>query len=90
MTATISVAKPPRAKAWRSPDILKWQRDVVAAAGGDPSVVGDEPFRFLRLPEVERRVGLKRTTIYRKIGEGSFPSPVTLGPARVLTTSEAA
>ncbi|MEW5993336.1 MAG: AlpA family transcriptional regulator [Candidatus Zixiibacteriota bacterium] len=31
--------------------------------------------RLLRLPEVERRVALKRSTIYRRIKEGSFPKP---------------
>ncbi|WBX83829.1 helix-turn-helix transcriptional regulator [Sphingosinicella microcystinivorans] len=35
--------------------------------------------RFLRLPEVLRRCGLSRTTLYRKIDEGTFPRQVTLG-----------
>lgn len=30
---------------------------------------------ILRLPEVLRRTGLAKTTIYRKAGEGSFPLP---------------
>ncbi len=33
----------------------------------------------LRLPEVERRTGLKRATIYRHIAAGTFPHSVSLG-----------
>ncbi len=36
--------------------------------------------RFLRLNEVQERVGLGRTSIYKMMGEGKFPKPVnTLG-----------
>lgn len=36
--------------------------------------------RFLRLSEVQERVGLGRTSIYKMMGEGNFPKPVnTLG-----------
>jgi prophage regulatory protein len=35
--------------------------------------------RFLRLPEVLRRSGLTRSTLYRKIDEGTFPRQVTIG-----------
>lgn len=37
------------------------------------------PVSLLRRPEVESRTGLSRSEIYRRIKEGSFPSPVTLG-----------
>ena len=30
---------------------------------------------FLRIREVERRTGLSRSTIYKKMGEGTFPRP---------------
>ncbi|MGH1483777.1 MAG: helix-turn-helix transcriptional regulator [Geminicoccales bacterium] len=36
--------------------------------------------KFLRLPEVIERTGLSRSTIYRGIAEGWFPSPVKIGP----------
>lgn len=39
----------------------------------------DEPLRVLRLPEVERRTGLARPTIYRRAKEGTFPKPIRLG-----------
>jgi len=32
-----------------------------------------------RLPEVQHRVGLGRSTIYRWMSEGKFPKPVQLG-----------
>ena len=35
--------------------------------------------RFIRLPEVLSRTGYGRTTIYRKMEDGSFPSSVKLG-----------
>lgn len=35
----------------------------------------EKPERLLRLPEVESRVGMKRSTIYRRIQAGEFPSP---------------
>ena len=35
--------------------------------------------RLIRLPEVQHRVGLGRSTIYRWMGEGKFPKPVQLG-----------
>ena len=35
--------------------------------------------RFIRLPEVLSRTGYGRTSIYRKIEDGSFPRSVKLG-----------
>ncbi|RYG38825.1 MAG: AlpA family phage regulatory protein [Burkholderiales bacterium] len=35
--------------------------------------------RLIPLKEVMHRVGLGRTTIYKMIGESSFPRPVKLG-----------
>ena len=35
--------------------------------------------RFIRLPEVLTRTGYGRTSIYRKMEEGSFPRSVKLG-----------
>ena len=34
---------------------------------------------LLRLPEVCRRTGKKRSSIYREISAGAFPAPVKLG-----------
>lgn len=36
--------------------------------------------RIIRLDEVTRVTGLKRSTIYLKIGQGLFPKQVNLGP----------
>lgn len=38
------------------------------------------PTRLLRLPEVMARVGLKRSSIYQRMGEGRFPKSRSLGP----------
>ena len=37
-----------------------------------------KPPRFLRLPEVESRTGLKRDSIYRGAREGWFPRPIKI------------
>jgi prophage regulatory protein len=34
---------------------------------------------FLRLATVKARTGLSRSTLYRRVAEGSFPAPVGLG-----------
>ena len=39
--------------------------------------------RLLRRREVEERTGLARTTIYRKMREGSFPEPIQVGARAV-------
>lgn len=41
------------------------------------------PTRFLRLPEVQDRTGLSRSTIYVRLGQGRFPRPVSLGERAV-------
>jgi len=34
---------------------------------------------ILRLPSVQKRTGLSRSTIYLRISEGNFPKPISLG-----------
>ncbi|MGV1683458.1 helix-turn-helix transcriptional regulator [Sphingopyxis sp. NJF-3] len=40
----------------------------------------EQPERFLRLPEVCRRVGLGKTMIYTMVNDGRFPKPYKLSP----------
>ena len=35
--------------------------------------------QIIRLPKVMSRTGLSRSTIYLRISQGSFPTPVSLG-----------
>jgi prophage regulatory protein len=35
--------------------------------------------RYLRRSEVEHQTGLSRSTIYRRINDGTFPAPFNLG-----------
>lgn len=44
--------------------------------------------RLIRLKEVQHRVGLGRSTIYRWMGEGKFPKPVQLGGYAVAWAQE--
>ncbi len=39
--------------------------------------------RLLKLAEVTARVALGKSAIYTRISEGTFPSPVSLGPGAV-------
>lgn len=34
---------------------------------------------ILRLPEVKTRTGLSRSSIYLRVSEGRFPTPISLG-----------
>jgi len=42
-----------------------------------------EPVGILRRPRVEARTGLSRSTIYQRMKEGTFPSPISLGTKSV-------
>lgn len=37
------------------------------------------PIRILRRPDVEKRIGLGRSTIYLHMQQGTFPKPIRLG-----------
>jgi prophage regulatory protein len=39
--------------------------------------------RILRQAEVEAKVGFKKTKLFEKIGAGTFPAPIALGPRAV-------
>ena len=39
----------------------------------------ERPTRLIRIKEVQHRVGLGRSTIYRWMADGRFPKPVQLG-----------
>jgi prophage regulatory protein len=39
-----------------------------------------QPTIILRLPTVILRTGLSRSSIYKRISEASFPSPIRVGP----------
>lgn len=45
---------------------------------GEGAAIG--PIRLIRLPTVIARVGIKRSMIYRLMGEGRFPRSRSLGP----------
>ena len=39
--------------------------------------------QILKLPAVQHRCGLSRSTIYQKISQNDFPAPINLGPRSV-------
>jgi len=40
--------------------------------------------RFISMRQLRDRVGLSKTSIYRRINSGTFPPSVPLGPKRVV------
>ena len=44
----------------------------------------DRNNRIIRRPEVQQRVGLSRSAIYRRIAEGTFPKPITIGEGKAV------
>lgn len=43
---------------------------------------------LLRLPAVQARTGLSRSTIYLRVSQGTFPRPVLLGGKRAVGWAE--
>jgi predicted DNA-binding transcriptional regulator AlpA len=72
-----------RSVGWPSTAITQWQRERIAEAGGDPSIVPETQFRFIRLSELKQLVGLSRSSIYREISFKRFPAPVPLSARSV-------
>ena len=58
-----------------------------AATGTQPPevlpVMRDSDERLLRLRDVKQKTGLGTSTIYRRIADGTFPAPRSLGPNTV-------
>lgn len=46
------------------------------------------PASFLKMPDVEKRTGLTRFTIYRMIKRNEFPRQVQISPMRVVWIAE--
>ncbi len=44
--------------------------------------------RLIRLPEVEKATGVKKSIIYKWIKEGSFPCPVKAGRSSLWRSDE--
>lgn len=53
--------------------------EAINAYGGETMEEAIKTSMLLRLPDVKRMVGLKRSSIYKKMSEGTFPTPVSLG-----------
>jgi predicted DNA-binding transcriptional regulator AlpA len=63
---------------WTSTQIVEVQRQILIAAGHDPAVVQDIPFRFLTQREVRELLGLSTASIYRGMAAGKIPRPITI------------
>jgi prophage regulatory protein len=47
------------------------------------------PERLIRQPEVLRRIGISKSTLWSWVGTGRFPAPVKLGPRAVAWSENA-
>ena len=65
-------------RSWVIAMALVWE-GVMADADLDVAPEPKRVTRLIRLKEVQHRVGLGRSTIYRWMAEGKFPKPVQLG-----------
>jgi prophage regulatory protein len=57
-----------------------------SAAGAPESAASSLPFRagtMIRLSDVCDLLGISRSTVYKRVSEGTFPPPVHLGPGTV-------
>lgn len=55
---------------------------------GRVAVTPAKPGKLLRLPAVEERTGLKKSTIYAGVKAGTFPAPVRLSARAVAFREE--
>jgi len=51
----------------------------LVAVATPASCTNYQPINILRLPDVIKRVGLKRAAIYLRVSQGSFPKQISLG-----------
>lgn len=76
----------------RTLEATRLLREALALLGAGPvdvSAVRPWPDRLLRMPEVVRLTGLRRSAIYEQMRRGTFPRSVKAGP-RAATWSEVA
>lgn len=55
-------------------------REPIALDDYEVDLLPAKPTRLIRLPEVMMRVGLGRSSIYRKMSEGRFPRSRSISP----------
>jgi prophage regulatory protein len=58
------------------------------AYDGPVTVTPSRPEKLIRLPRVEDRTGLKKSSIYAGVKARTFPAPVRLGGARAVAWKE--
>src|SRR5688500_17623615 len=67
---------------------LQTKRIASSAMGEKATRIGTHGAVFLRLRDVCQIVGLSRSTIYKRLAEGQFPTPVRLGDRTVRWSAE--
>ena len=76
-------------RASRAIELIREALSLLAAFGADCPVPRAADDRLIKLPDVERLTGLRRSAIYELIQRGAFPKPVKVG-ARSSMWSHAA
>ncbi len=62
--------------------------ESTAHLGGFATITPPKPGKLLRLPAVEDRTGLKKSTIYAGVKARTFPAPVRLSARAVAFREE--
>lgn len=63
-------------------------KDTQVSADGMTASANDRSRRILRFESVSEKVGLKRSAIYQRIREGTFPKQVKVGRASCWIEAE--
>ena len=73
----------------RAIELIREALSLLAAFGADCPVPRAADDRLIKLPDVERLTGLRRSAIYERIQRGAFPKSIKVG-VRSATWSHAA
>lgn len=76
-------------KAIRAAELSREALSLLSSDEAFSSLARARPDRLIKLPDVERLTGLRRSAIYESMQRGAFPKSVKVG-ARSATWSEAA
>jgi predicted DNA-binding transcriptional regulator AlpA len=78
----------PRAVAIPSPAVMRVMRNLVKAAGGDPSSVPDMPYKLMRPSEIIDMFAISIATFYRMVEDGTLPRPIPIDRASLRVALE--
>lgn len=64
-------------------------RSVVPKLSGSDAPLSFRPGTLIRLTQVCELLGISRSTIYKRLSDGTFPAPIRIGPGTVRWSVDA-